>query len=348
MPSSSRPYQSRFLRSVLSQFQQGMARQQHLWQKVKSTFIWGTQAALYPLYVLLRTVRTTGQQLGSTPRRLLDRFRPRSSESEHAATAPVASRVVVSSRWSAPGTGATDQSIIHALTMARQWHLPTAAGPLVRGLRGWLGRPSATAPLTRLPGKFPKVRGIAVDLELRSLQLIDADNCPLPALTDVQSQALQQIILTGLSDADPLGPEASLPAAAAYPSLAATGSPPSKSLTARVVRRLPFVGALFHPDSAELAQSNTPSAQPVSQTLDPFLSPYSSFDTGATALPYHDPQVAASSHRIPPPSAWDVPIIESAYVEHPLETVLRWIDGTLAWLEGYVARIWSWLSHAMP
>ena len=66
MPSSSRPYQSKLLRFVLQQWQQGLKRQQRAWQQLQSTAVLGAQIAVFPLYAVLRAVERASLTLGSS------------------------------------------------------------------------------------------------------------------------------------------------------------------------------------------------------------------------------------------------------------------------------------------
>ncbi|MBT9317521.1 hypothetical protein [Leptothoe spongobia] len=56
MPSSSRPYQSKVLRFVLKQWQQGLERQDKAWRQLQSTAVWGAQVAIFPIYAIMRSV----------------------------------------------------------------------------------------------------------------------------------------------------------------------------------------------------------------------------------------------------------------------------------------------------
>lgn len=65
MPSSSRPYQSKLLRFVLKQWQQGLERQDQAWRQLQSTAVWGAQVAIFPIYAIMRAVKRASFTLGS-------------------------------------------------------------------------------------------------------------------------------------------------------------------------------------------------------------------------------------------------------------------------------------------
>ncbi|MEO0869882.1 MAG: hypothetical protein AAFY17_15890 [Cyanobacteria bacterium J06642_11] len=65
MPSSSRPYQSKLLRLVLQQWQQGLERQDRAWRQLQSTAVWGTQVAIFPVYAIVRAAQRASFSLGS-------------------------------------------------------------------------------------------------------------------------------------------------------------------------------------------------------------------------------------------------------------------------------------------
>ena len=54
MPSSSRPYQSKLLQTLLQRLQNGLGRQRRAWRQVQSTAVWAAQLALLPVYKLLQ------------------------------------------------------------------------------------------------------------------------------------------------------------------------------------------------------------------------------------------------------------------------------------------------------
>ncbi|MEO1593370.1 MAG: hypothetical protein AAFU71_19060 [Cyanobacteria bacterium J06632_22] len=355
MPSSSRPYQSRLLRLVLSQFQQGMERQRQLWQHAKSALLRGAQATLYPIYVLMRTVRATGQQIGSAPQNLLHRFRrPQPATSTAAGQSTTAPPSLTSAPVQPSNLLPPDQYIIQALTTARQWQLPVPSGALEAALPRWL---------RHRPKPSPKVRGIAMDIQSRSLQLIDEYNCPLNILTDAQSKDLQHIISEGLDKADLTALHPPLPRSQPKPSsLQAANTASLRRLQPKVLLRLPFVGALFPAGTAAINQapsetttSETTTPQPTSLTVDATRLPAAAIHTSKLQQPASPQQPSQNSRlnghrakRITASSAWDVPIIESVYIEHPLEKLLRWLDQSLSWIESHITRLWAWISHATP
>ncbi|MEO1447555.1 MAG: hypothetical protein AAFV46_15230, partial [Cyanobacteria bacterium J06635_11] len=65
MPSSSRPYQSKLLKFVLQQWQQGVKRQDRAWRQLQSAGVWGAQVAIFPIYAVMRAVKRASFALGS-------------------------------------------------------------------------------------------------------------------------------------------------------------------------------------------------------------------------------------------------------------------------------------------
>ena len=65
MPSSSRPYQSKVLKFVLQQWQQGIERQDRAWRQLQSASVWGAQVAIFPIYAVMRAVKRASFALDS-------------------------------------------------------------------------------------------------------------------------------------------------------------------------------------------------------------------------------------------------------------------------------------------
>ncbi|MEM6256582.1 MAG: hypothetical protein AAF821_27055 [Cyanobacteria bacterium P01_D01_bin.156] len=65
MPSSSRPYQSKLLRFVLRQWQQGWQRQDIAFRQIQSTATLGAQVAILPIYAIIRAVKRANLTLNS-------------------------------------------------------------------------------------------------------------------------------------------------------------------------------------------------------------------------------------------------------------------------------------------
>ena len=314
MPSSSRPYQSRLLRLVLSQFQQGMERQRQAWRLAKSAVLRGAQATLYPVYVLLRTARTAGQQIGSAPGRLLNLLRDSSAntpDSVASLTAPVTNEI--------PPAIAADQPVIQALTLVRQWQLPPEGGPLVRWWRRgrWpgLGSPTSAA-LT--------VQGIASDVDSRSLQLIGPNNQVGSALSPThQAYLLQQILLWIEAYWQQFVQTPELPSAdtAALP-----GQTPQQRPRQLFPWRSTVSGSLQTVQPSDLAAAHIPNNLAPPQQ--------------STQLP-----PAPAARALPAATAWEADVLESVYILHPLEQLLRWVDQALTWLERRWADLRRWLSR---
>lgn len=84
MPSSSRPYQSRLLKFALGQYQRGLERHRRAMRQVSTAATWGAQAALYPVYVLFQVSRLVGRQLADRQNPLLSKGKKRSqSQASH-------------------------------------------------------------------------------------------------------------------------------------------------------------------------------------------------------------------------------------------------------------------------
>lgn len=316
---SSRPYQSRLLTFLLRQFQKGVARQQYLWRQAKSAALWGVQTALFPAYVLLRTARASGPQLPGAAREWFRRLRPTQT-----------TRLDADQDCGQLQLAATaNATIVRVLTAAREWQLQvqSAGSPLARVRRMLQRQPSA--PLS--------IRGIASDLESRSLCLVDRDN-HLWSLRTLQQQVLQQI-------------EALIAAywqqAARTPMLSANVSilsePAESTMTECCLSTAPhpFISGKF----LQRRRRNNKSALSKGVSVKIQSTKQASVQRPSVVAKLHIPLPTA--HKAPMLSAatvWDTVVMERKYMMHPLERALRWIDRVLSWIERQFLGLSRWLT----
>jgi hypothetical protein len=188
MPSSSRPYQSKILRFVLSQFQQGVERHRRAFRQVRSAATWGVQLALSPVYAVLRAARLAGRQLGqATPKRLplLNWFRQGAIRRDE----PLPGEVSAVDLGAKP-IGQILELAVQCLEPAQTSALQLTSPTLVARVRQWLVPQS-----TRLATiSYPTLQGIASDLETHAILLVGMGNQLWAVLTPVQQSYLKRQI----------------------------------------------------------------------------------------------------------------------------------------------------------
>ncbi|NJP11824.1 MAG: hypothetical protein HC866_22075 [Leptolyngbyaceae cyanobacterium RU_5_1] len=158
------PYQSRFVRSIVSQtrrwFERGKATARH----VKVAANWSAQILLYPIYALFQTTRLAGQQIGRAVQTDLPKLGFEPSDRYEIPLQP-ASTVLTA-----------DTPIQHILQTVQCFSLPIRV-------------PVFVEPANR------SIRAIASALDTRSLVLVTNHNQILDILTLEQQQLLHQRIV---------------------------------------------------------------------------------------------------------------------------------------------------------
>lgn len=168
-PSPSGPYQSRFIRSLLSQTRRWLDRGQQAVRNVQVAAGWSVQILLYPVYALFQTTRLVGEQIGKVAQPEFPRLKVPATEQ----------------------TGVTVSSS-PALSADR---------PLQRVLQTVQSFAMTPMPIA-LQQTEVVIRGIAMQLEGRSLVLVTEHNQVLNILTPEQQQVLQQRLFQSVANDD--------------------------------------------------------------------------------------------------------------------------------------------------
>jgi hypothetical protein len=158
-PSPSGPYQSRFLRAILSQTRRWLDRGQQAVRNVQVVAGWSVQILLYPVYALFQTTRLVGQQIGK-------------------AAQPEFPRLKVTKADQAGIALSSNSSL-------------TADRPLQQVLQTVQSFAMTPIPVA-LQQSEVIIRGIAMQLEGRSLVLVTQQNQVLDILTPEQQRLLEQ------------------------------------------------------------------------------------------------------------------------------------------------------------
>ncbi len=166
-PSPSGPYQSRFLRAILSQTRRWLDRGQQAVRNVQVVAGWSVQILLYPVYALFQTTRLVGQQIGK-------------------AAQPEFPQLKVAKADQAGIALSSNSSL-------------TADRPLQQVLQTVQNFAMTPIPVA-LQQSEVIIQGIATQLEGRSLVLVTQQNQVLDILTPEQQQRLEQHIIREMAD----------------------------------------------------------------------------------------------------------------------------------------------------
>lgn len=157
MPSSSRPYQSKVLRFVLKQWQQGWERQDRAWRQVQSTATWGAQVAIFPLYAIMRAVERASFAIDSSSEKSVNSAQGKVTDIEHSLTAIFShTQQLLSTKQKGQLSITPELTGQFAPKNRRIHHRPSAWGNVVKQMRRLLpGKPKTnyyTTITNRKPG----------------------------------------------------------------------------------------------------------------------------------------------------------------------------------------------------
>lgn len=161
-PSPSGPYQSRFLRAIMSQTRRWLDQGQQAVRNVQVVAGWSVQILLYPVYALFQTTRLVGQQIGKVAQPEFPRLK----------------------------VAKVDQA---GIALSSNSSL-TADRPLQQVLQTVQNFAMTPIPVA-LQQSEVIIQGIATQLEGRSLVLVTHQNQVLDILTPKQQRLLEQRII---------------------------------------------------------------------------------------------------------------------------------------------------------
>lgn len=177
MIDSSGPYQSRFFNFVVRQSRRLADQSGQTWRRLKLAAAWGVQLGLYPVYVLFQTTRLLGQQIQRGVQSVMPGLRsaPIQPPSETVSLPP-------------PDPDASIRQILQAVQALA---LPTGSAPKaqadLQSFRGFGAIAPASAGIT----PSAKIRGVASQIEGRSLVLVSDRNDILNILSPGQQHQLR-------------------------------------------------------------------------------------------------------------------------------------------------------------
>ena len=361
MPSSSRPYQSKILRFVLQQWQQGLERQDRAWRQLQSTATWGAQAVMFPLYAILRAVERANLALGSS--------------SSHSDPETITA--------TEDNTTDIDRSIATILTHTQQQLSPEQKeqlrippqSELIQHKRGWLSnvlerfwpqQPATHPPPDEVPaitktashsnqlttsqtgklatsqtnklttsqagsispttssGLLQTGHTLASMIENRHLVVVNSENEVSDIFTLEQQRELKTYIFRVIT---------------AYWQSRAGATRIPRRISAKTILSIGTASLNALPTELRKAWSELPS-RPQQANLPPIgASPVPrSRIFPPKALSDAAPSSPENMHRLSnrAPDVVHANVQDSRYLEHPLEKILRWIDRILTWCE----RLW--------
>ena len=349
----SRPYQSKVLRFVLRQWQQGLTRQDRAWRQLQSTATWGTQVAVLPIYAILRSVERARFTLSSG-----------SQQSQSTDTSITAKRHITDLDHSLTAILSHTQQLLAPKQMEQLAIRPKpgrkAQSFLSRGLpqivkrlsaRLFKERSTAVAHGTDLKqhGQLSPRREqgittsrsagidrqetsallqhgttLASSLKNRHLILVNAKNETFDILTPEQQIDLKHYIACIMN---------------AYQRSRTLARRQTKQLSVKTVLAISAVFVRSLP--AEFSKAWLQVAPTTAPTLPPVNSPQPRsrilYPNSSSVRTVKARQLTAreSTYQLPSrsPDAFEARVNDTRYLEHPLEKILRLIDRVLTWCE---------------
>lgn len=367
MPSSSRPYQSKLLRFVLRQWQQGWKRQDKTLRQLQSTATWGAQVAILPIYAMMRAVKRASLTLGSgTPqssqtKASITQIQETVTDLDHSLTAILTyTQQQLSSKQTAQ------------LGIIPEGNTTRKTKNLLSGLVNWIQQQFSSRNQTShrvdimtlaqrqsgditTPRKTPIQAGnltkrhssieqqasselqqqgttLASSLETRRLMLVNGKNEVFDIFTPKQQTDLQHYINRIMY---------------AYRQTRAVVRRPPKQLSVKTVLAIGtvFITALpgeFRKAWTQISPGFEPSLPTVgSDKSQPRFRVFYPQATSSTTVKAKARRVKKNSpshnahHRLSSqsPYSFEANANDVSYLEHPLERILRWIDRVLTWCE---------------
>lgn len=344
MPSSSRPYQSKMLTFVLQQWQQGLERQQRAWRQLQSTAVLGAQVAIFPIYVVLRTVEQASLALGSdsdeqglTSEQAIP-AKGKVTDLNHSLTAILThTQQILSPKQKSQLAIPPQRQILQKADSLlsrmvktverllpetfRVGHLTTI--PKAQQKPGRLAQRSSG--ISRIPHSELMQNGhtLASSLKNRHLVLVNPGNQVFDIFTPKQQADLKHYIFRIMhaywhSQTSTHRPVRKLTARNTHNTILAMGTDFLAALPMEFKKT--WAQLTPGPQSPQLPALET-SPEPRSRILPPYPS---------AAIPNQNPVNRLPSNAADPVEAR---IHSASYLEHPLETLLRWIDRILTWCE---------------
>lgn len=375
MPSSSRPYQSKVLKFVLQQWQQGIERQDRAWRQLQSASVWGAQVAIFPIYAVMRAVKRASFALdsgGSSQQNQsaepITAAKGNVTDINHSLTAILShTQQLLSSEQTTQLTITPKRSLVRnvqsllSMVVRQIWQQPIASLPSTRHSAAitksrhrsvsitTAHQPQqqseglATARSTGIDRKFTSNllqngTTLASSLNTHQLVLVSSGNEVFDILTPEQQTDLKHYITCVMQ--------------AYWQSRSITRHQP-KQLSVKTILAIGTVFIAALPMEFKKAWSQiTPTVQgpslppltadpkPRSRIFYPQSSPASTIKARVRRLP----NTVANPRRLTSnaPDAFEANVNDIKYLEHPLEGILRWIDRVLTWCENRWQR---WLDH---
>ena len=363
MPSSSRPYQSKLLKFVLQQWQQGIERQDRAWRQLQSASVWGAQVAIFPIYAIMRAVKRASFALGSdsthTPAEPITAAKGNVTDINHSLTAILShTQQLLSSEQTTQLTTTPKRGMVRKIqsllaTVVRQiWQQPRASLPSTRHSAVITQSHSKPGGITTAHQTQQQSEGLttarssslhhrvtsdliqngttlASSLDTRQLVLVSSCNEVFDIFTAEQQADLKHYIACVMH--------------AYWQSHSITPRQP-KQLSVKTILAIGtvFIAALpmeFKKAWSQIAPTHQGPSLP-SLTADPqprsrIFYPHSSTASTVKTRVRHLPNNAANPRRLSSntPDAFEANVNDVKYVEHPLEGILRWIDRVLTWCE---------------
>ncbi|MEO0397237.1 MAG: hypothetical protein AAF243_14805 [Cyanobacteria bacterium P01_A01_bin.137] len=375
MPSSSRPYQSKVLKFVLQQWQQGIERQDRAWRQLQSASVWGAQVAIFPIYAVMRAVKRASFALDSgsstqqnQPAEPITAAKGNVTDIDHSLTAILShTQQLLSSEQATQLTVTPKRSLVRKVqsllsTIVRQiWQQPIANLPsarhataITKSRRRAVGittahqiqQQSESLTTARSAGIYRKVTSglihngitLASSLDTHQLVLVSSGNEIFDIFTAEQQADLKHYISCVMN--------------AYWQSRSITPQQP-KQLSVKTILAIGTVFIAALPMEFKKAWSQITPA-PSGPSLPPLTSepqprsrvfyPHSSTSDTIKAHVRRLPNKPINPRRLTSnaPDAFEANVNDIKYLEHPLEGILRWIDRVLTWCENRWQR---WLDH---
>jgi len=205
--SSSGPYQSRFLNLIVQQSRRLRDRSVQTFRTIRMGALWGAQILLYPIYAAVQASRLVGKQIKQAVRQAIPQLR--------AATQPLQPIADTSPQATLPSS---DVLLHKVLRVAQTFALPGIVQQASPASSPSSLLPAAPTPKFILqtsnadssdlkaigtnisPTSLPQIRGIATQLEDRTLVLVTTVNQILDVLTAEQQLRLKQQIVWELAN----------------------------------------------------------------------------------------------------------------------------------------------------
>lgn len=370
MPSSSRPYQSKLLRFVLQQWQQGWERQDRAFRQLQTTATWSAQAAVLPLYAIMRAVKRASFTLGSGSKAPAPEITPAHTnvtDIDHSLTAilththqllsPQQTEQLGFPKETSPLLHKAQRVLAQLLGKVRPPAKRATAhgGPLSPVKKGSSkivsqsgGRPQPLATRASELSTNKKTAALvqqgttlASSLKTRQLVLVNLKNEVFDIFTPAQQKDLQHYIERVMY---------------AYGQTRTIVVRKTKQFSAKTIFTIGgvFIGALsfeFRKAWEQLApgaqEPNLPvisdTSKPQARVFYPQTVAQKTVRTRAKRL--QTKSTERKKHKrisSKAPHAFEANVNDVSYLEHPLERILRLLDRVLSWCEH---RLQKWMEH---